>query len=176
MRRLGFEIRLTDKIDSSLFAGTGETLATTQLLFVAVENANEPALLGHLKYLDRSNTLARIVVDECHVVLSWRKFRPAMSNLLHLRQLQVPLVLLTATLPPKMEYRLKLAFSSDFITIRSKTARRNLSYQVKAVRNIDEELVSEILQKDRICNDGRIIVYCLTIPEIVQLQEVLMVS
>ena len=48
----------------------------------------------------------RIVINECHVVLNEQEdFRPRLQELGELNRAQVPIVMLTATLPPADEDR-----------------------------------------------------------------------
>src|SRR5436305_782644 len=51
------------------------------LIFVAVEQAVEPAFLNHLQIMHGMGILRRIVMDEAHVSLTHRDFRPNMEKL-----------------------------------------------------------------------------------------------
>src|SRR5262245_34131068 len=82
------------------------------LLFVAVEQAIEAPFRNHLQVLYSTGRLKRIVMDEAHVTLTHRDFRPGMNRLVSvMRMVPVPVVLLTATLPPSMEMDLRVALA-----------------------------------------------------------------
>lgn len=51
------------------------------LLFVAVEHAVEPAFLNHLQIMYGMGIYKRIIMDEVHVSLTHRDFRPDMEKL-----------------------------------------------------------------------------------------------
>jgi superfamily II DNA/RNA helicase len=117
-------------------------LASTEcprLLLVSVEIAGTVRFIGFLLNLLAQGRLARIVVDECHLAVTWSSFRPRMRDLVGLRRVAVPLVLLTASLPPSMEGQLSIAFSSDFVTVRASTVRPEVAYRVVLARDGDGE-------------------------------------
>lgn len=82
----------------------------TSILLVQVELATTSGFLAALEELKRENRLARIVVDEAHLALTWSEFRPAMERLVWLRTLAVPMVLLSASVRPQWEGDLEVAF------------------------------------------------------------------
>lgn len=147
--------------------GRSNTLARVDILFVAAEHCADAMLIDHLRVLSTQGSLSRIVVDECHLVLTWSEFRPAMLDVHRIRQQPVPLLLLSATVPPQMESRLKIAFASDFKTLRSETTSRpNLKYSVNLVKDTDElyKLLGQKV-KDNCDQNCEGIVYCQTIRE-----------
>ena len=82
----------------------------------------------HLTVLIRSlstlNLLARIVVDEAHHALHSASFRPVFELLSTLRSNPVPILLLTATVPPNLVPNLLTAYSITVCrTIRVPTSR-----------------------------------------------------
>lgn len=104
------------------------------LLFVAAEHCSSVDLLANLQLLSDQGKLARIVVDEVHLAITWSDFRSSMYDVHRLRMQKnspVPLLLLSATVPIAMEEQLKVCFSSNFVTFRSdSTIRPNLKYSV----------------------------------------------
>ena len=71
---------------------------------MAVEHAVQLAFLNHLQIMHGIGILKRIVMDEAHVSLTHRDFRPDMEKLvIVMRMVLVQVVLLTATMPPSME-------------------------------------------------------------------------
>ncbi|KAF1797719.1 P-loop containing nucleoside triphosphate hydrolase protein, partial [Mucor lusitanicus] len=125
------------------------TLTRVDILFVAVEHCSNIDLLCHLRALSQhGDRLARIVFDEAHLAITWNDWRPEMHNLHTLRTQRVPILLLTATLPPKLEQELKIAFGSNFTTVRqASTTRPELQYKVtkkEKTSEMREELFSAI--------------------------------
>lgn len=74
-----------------------------QLLLVAVENCAWPELQDHIATLVRLGWLARIIVDEAHLLVKHESFRPCMGMLTFFGTLGVSIVLMTATCPNRLE-------------------------------------------------------------------------
>ncbi|KAG8718553.1 hypothetical protein FRC08_005013 [Ceratobasidium sp. 394] len=71
--------------------------------------------------------LSRIVIDEVHLVPSQERFRAVMLRLRHLVRGRVPIVGLTATMPPALEGRLRHRLGDPtWLIIRAPTQRFNL--------------------------------------------------
>lgn len=151
------------------------TCGRVDILFVAVEHCTTYSLQAHLHRLSNANKLARIVVDECHLTLTWTSFRPAMRSVYTLRQQNVPLLLLSATVPPAMELELKVRYASDFTVVRAPTTvRAALVYSVIKCgdyTSMGKGVVARIYQKkfDSCCG----IIYTQRIAECQYLQDIL---
>lgn len=102
-----------------------------QLLLVAVENCSWPALQAHINTLIRLGRLARIVVDEVHLLVKHESFRPCMGSLSFLGQLAISIVLMTATCPRSLEKTLfeKLG-RKVYRVIRRSTDRPEISQEM----------------------------------------------
>lgn len=74
-----------------------------QLLLVTVETCTWTDFQQYIATLVRLGGLARIVVDEAHLLLKHESFRPCMDMLSFLGTHPVSLVLMTATCPPSLE-------------------------------------------------------------------------
>lgn len=146
------------------------------LLFVAVEQAVESAFLNHLQIIHGMGILKRIVMDEAHVSLTHRDFRLDMEKLvIVMRTVPVPVLLLTATMPPSMEQDLRIALAcSVWDVIRAETTRPKIGYEVVEVNeeedNLDVEIAFRIKKEMRkwsrdrngdLNGNERGIVYCL---------------
>jgi superfamily II DNA helicase RecQ len=116
------------------------------LLFVAVEHAVQPAFRDHLQMMYGMGIFKRIVMDEVHVSLSHRDFRPDMEKLVFtLRTVAVQVLLLTATMPPCMQSDLRIALAcAVWEVIRAETTRREIGYEVVEVDDKEDELDIEI--------------------------------
>jgi len=115
-------------------------MGPVNLLFVAVEHAIEPRFMNHLQVLYGAGRLRRIVMDEAHVTLTHRDFRPGMERLVSvMRTVPVQAVLLTATLPPSMEMDLRVALACQvWDLIRAQTVRKEIGYEVVEVSEEDD--------------------------------------
>ena len=146
------------------------------LLFVAVEHAVQPAFRDHLQVMYGMRILKRIVMDEVHVALTHRDFRPDMEKLiLTLRTVPVQVALLTATMPPGMEWELRIALACViWEVVRAETMRPEIGYEVVEVDEEEDTLDVEIAfrikaemrkwsrnERGELNGNERGIVYCL---------------
>ncbi|CAA9965124.1 RecQ family helicase [Pyrenophora teres f. maculata] len=107
----------------------------TPLLFVSADVAGDITSQGNfLAYagiLQTQGLLRRVVVDECHLIITASDWRPKLAQLKNLRFLSCPLVLLTGTLPPVREQEIAESMHIRAATyIRAITARLNTRYFV----------------------------------------------
>ncbi|KAI1516665.1 RecQ family helicase [Pyrenophora tritici-repentis] len=87
--------------------------------------------LGYANMLSGKGLLRRVVVDECHLVITLSDWRPKLALLKNLRLLPCPIVLLTATLPPVREGELATSMLLPCATyIRASTVWPNTQYYV----------------------------------------------
>jgi superfamily II DNA helicase RecQ len=103
------------------------------LLFVAAEHAVSPLFFSYVKSQFELGWRYRVILDECHeYVLAGLSYRPALLGIRHLKELPVPLILLTATLPPTAEGLLQeVTGSCNPLQLRSPNTRRhNVQYVV----------------------------------------------
>ena len=105
------------------------------IVVVGIENAISEEFQKYLKTLHHLDKLTRIVIDECHTALTWRNFRHQYKHVCLLRVVPVPLVLMSATVPPIMENELKINFASDFHVLRDRTVKWNIRYSVTVFEN-----------------------------------------
>ena len=104
------------------------------ILLVSAESCVSSSFMAFLHRLDHMGRLARIVIDECHETVVSVDYRTSFMELLILRSAKVPIVLLSATLPPSMEDDLRSAFSlTDLLVIRALTPRPSLYYRIALV-------------------------------------------
>ena len=110
----------------------------TDVIIVSVEMAIKESFRNFCNRLHNMGTLSRIVVDECHTAKTWQTYRDCFLQLRCIRTSPVPLVLLSATIPPNMEAELRIFYGSNFFTIRQTTARWNIRYEVKYLFDMNE--------------------------------------
>jgi superfamily II DNA/RNA helicase len=125
--------RLTEKkISHSVWLPDwSEPASSMRCLLVTVDRCADQKFLDYLSLKAKRKELARIVVDEIHFVLTSQHYRPAFKFLKQLREISVPIVGLSATLPPshilELCKRLHLTPSSTQL-IRASTVRENVVY------------------------------------------------
>lgn len=141
-----------------------------QVVLVGVENAVTAEFQQFLIRLEQAKKLGRIAIDECHTVLTQREFRPVMRRLTSMiRCVEVPVVLLTATLPVEMEERLQSILGCDGMrVIRQRGERLELRYRVLRVpmekKRVDLDMEVAKILRGKLTEFGendRAIVYCL---------------
>ncbi|KAK2005237.1 hypothetical protein LZ32DRAFT_546476 [Colletotrichum eremochloae] len=101
----------------------GERVAS--LVFVGAEHTQLAEFLSYAEGLRARGVLKRIFVDECHTILTDGGYRPTLLELKSLYRFGVPMVMLTATLPVRMELwfrRLMLAEDADILTYGTRRA------------------------------------------------------
>jgi hypothetical protein len=116
---------------------------------VQVEHAVEPDFLTQLGDLVLRKRLARIIIDEAHVLITWSTFRPVMYRLYILQTLGVPFVFFTATLPVELEQNLVENFhlsSDSLLILRYSTVRHNMKLSVKKLSAERELHHSQVIQ------------------------------
>ncbi len=101
--------------------------ATTRctVLVVSVEDLNDSVLYGHIAALHAHGQLARIVIDEAHVLLTDDYRHVIRQHLPAIRRVAVPLVMLTATLSVHEEAVVCRMMLSTPITFRLPSTRPN---------------------------------------------------
>ena len=142
-----------------------------QILIVSIETASTNDFLDFLNQLALRSVLARIVIDEAHIILTSAEYRPKLKELISMRpSAPVPLLLLTASLPPSMTQELCRAVGSrNTLIIRSpSTIRSNIKYSIRQGSKIGTtarfRTIVAILKHHiaQFGNDDRAIIYCHT--------------
>ncbi|TKA32264.1 hypothetical protein B0A49_13950, partial [Cryomyces minteri] len=125
--------------------------------------------------------LDRIVIDECHVVLSRKyTFRKQLQQLGKLMMAETQMVLLTATLPPSEEEELwrRMYYEKEQVKVfRARTARVNVGYRVIDVSGVGRQAEKEgfvlklIKARFEGCGTGKVVVYCNTVGRVKRFAE-----
>ena len=85
---------------------SGNSSPSSQLILVAVENCVWDRFKSYVETLIRMGRLARIVVDEAHLLHKHASFRPCVESLEYLGRMPASILLMTATCPRHMEQSL----------------------------------------------------------------------
>ncbi|KAG6863980.1 hypothetical protein C0991_001400, partial [Blastosporella zonata] len=85
----------------------------------------------------------RLVFDEAHLALTDEDYRATLKNIRQIRIIPVPIIVLSATIPPTSETALATAFglTDDRITIRMSTDRPELCYTIQQASSNHNETV-----------------------------------
>lgn len=141
-------------------------VADSAVASVNVSVNAKQTFMQYLSVLKVNGLLKRIVIDECHTVLTESSFRIGVDNLFHLRSLSVPMLFLTATLPPSSieEFKDSLALKgSEVRYIRAQAFRRNIKIEVKQCSNgrvFTATLQLAMEAKASLPAGEKIVVYC----------------
>jgi len=155
-------------IDVKIFnncASTADNVAS--LVLCAVESIDTVAL--H-KFLHDCRDIRRIMIDEAHLCVIWKPWRDQLKLARTLRVIDVPLILLTGTLPPKYNQELEKLFMFNPVYIRGCPNRSNLKYIVKKFLTKDNLKHSLDFLAHFTNLSSRYIIYCATKNEARDLQ------
>ena len=94
------------KLSYETWAIKSESSSPSQLILVAVEACAWDALRVYVDTLIRTGRLARIVVDEAHLLLQHASFRPCLDMLEYFGRMPTSILLMTATCPRPLERNL----------------------------------------------------------------------
>ncbi|KAI9763226.1 MAG: hypothetical protein M1840_000844 [Geoglossum simile] len=104
------------------------------LVIVSADIAINNAFMHYATTLRDQQLLRHIFLDECHTAFTDVDYREALRSLSRIRDLRVPLTLLTATLPIVFEWDLRHAMLvPNAIMYRFPTYRKTISYRVLRV-------------------------------------------
>ena len=134
------------------------------VMLVSADIAGEAGFLKYAGSLNDKKQLRRVVIDECHLIITASHWRPKLAKLRNLRVLTCPIVLLTATLPPVLEGVLGRSMLTQAATyIRASTVRPNLRYYVSrcARGKAMESALAMCRRRQEQLRDGKKgVVYC----------------
>lgn len=137
-----------------------------QLLLVAIENCPWPDLQAHIATLVRLGRLARIVVDEVHLLVKHESFRPCMGMLASLGALAISLILMTATCPSSLEKEIFRKLGRKVYTVlRRSTDRPEISHDMIPIQaglaDFEETVANKISSAMHCLKDGdRALLFC----------------
>jgi superfamily II DNA helicase RecQ len=140
------ELCKAKNIKASIWSSRIQPQSAEGLIIVSVEIAVRKEFMNFLSSLAILKRLCRIVVDECHLVLTQSDFRHAFQLIHCLRCHPVQLVLLSATVPQEYENKLRIIFASEFLCIRMPSTKWNMSYSVIEFTN-ESSMIAEVLNR-----------------------------
>ncbi|KAG2030303.1 P-loop containing nucleoside triphosphate hydrolase protein, partial [Suillus americanus] len=160
-------------------AGTSGVRSDTRCILVTADAAANPSFLTFLHRIFHDKRLARIVLDEVHLILTSEHYRPLLRYLDQLRQVAVQFLMLTATMPgiatAQLLQKLQILPTTTKL-IRGSTTRPNIVYSRFKIDSRDstrltftdvngrsQNIATFILNySENLPVGDRILVYCLT--------------
>jgi len=148
------------------------TEGNTKLLYVAPESLTKQEYIDFLT----SVNISFFAIDEAHCISEWgHDFRPEYRRLREIfeRISNVPIIALTATATPKVQYDIQKNLNMlDATVYKSSFNRDNLYYEIRPKRDIDKQIIKYIRTKEG--KSG--IIYCLSRKKVEELAELLQVN
>ncbi|KAK7941650.1 uncharacterized protein PG986_014037 [Apiospora aurea] len=148
--------------------GRDEQARVARLVVVSADVATSSEFLAYADSLRARRLLRRIFVDECHTVLMDAAYRPRLEELRELHRFDCPVVLLTATLPVRLERAFRQAMlAEEAAIVRAPTTKRNIRYRVTTVTPgptaVEDEVVRTVIRLQRRWRDDeKGVIYCRT--------------
>jgi hypothetical protein len=152
------------------------------LTLVSIETVLLNTRFNHsLTRLISSNKIDRIIIDECHLVITSSNYRSIMFRVKELISLQVQFVFLSGTVPLYIEQALRDVFHfEELAIIRGITMRENIVYKSRQYSsNIEDQQFLEIqdyVAKAFACfltSKDKVLIFALSIKKIKDLSEFL---
>lgn len=144
----------------------------TKLLYVAPESLTKQDYIDFLT----SVNISFFAIDEAHCISEWgHDFRPEYRRLREIfeRISNVPIIALTATATPKVQYDIQKNLNMlDATVFKSSFNRDNLYYEIRPKRDIDKQIIKYVRTKAG--KSG--IIYCLSRKKVEELAELLQVN
>jgi len=144
----------------------------TKLLYVAPESLTKPENIEFLQ----SVKISFFAIDEAHCISEWgHDFRPEYRRLREIFEAisDVPIIALTATATPKVQYDIQKNLNMlDATIFKASFNRDNLFYEVLPKKEVEKQIIKFI--KGREGKSG--IIYCLSRKKVEEIAEVLQVN
>lgn len=121
--------------------------------------------------------LKRVFVDECHTIVTDAGYRERLGRLKELYRYDRPVILLTATLPPRLERWFRASMlAGDATIIRASTVKSNIRYRVVTVdgrkTTVQQEAAAQAATiTQSMSGDQKGVVYCRSIAKCESLAE-----
>ncbi len=148
-------------------AGRDGAARVARLVVVSADQANGAEFVSYASRLRAQGLLRRIFVDEGHTIIMDAGYRARLAELRGLYRYDCPVVLLTATLPVRMEgWFRRTMVAEDAVLVRARTVKKNIRYRVVTVapgkgKPVEAEVVRRVVQlSGRMQGDEKGVVYC----------------
>ena len=142
---------------------TGRENNAAAIVVVSADIAGSLGFLTYASLLKRQGLLKRMFIDECHLIFTSSDYRPKLAKLKDLRAVGCQMILMTATLPPLLEYQLEESMLVSLGRyIRASTVRENIRYMVRQCKGEEliENAVSICMRQQRRMEGQKGVIYC----------------
>jgi Helicase conserved C-terminal domain len=160
-----------------VWANGSNPSASPQIILVAVESCVWEELKAYVATLILLGRLARIVVDEAHLLLKHASFRPCVNMLEYFGRMPTPMLLMTATCPHKLEKELFSKLGRQiYQVLRIGTDRPEIAHKMIPVhsKNMEETVAANIVKlTEKFRKDDRALLFCLSHEECDRMAELL---
>jgi superfamily II DNA helicase RecQ len=131
-------------LTAEVYGRSSSTTRPSQIVLVTIESTQSEAFHNYLTTLYHSHLLARLVVDEAHLIESHSHFRPVMGTMTWAGSVGIPIILESASVPPILQDKLFKRFGiTNYVVCREKTSRPNISYNV--IRHTDNDVIPRVV-------------------------------
>jgi hypothetical protein len=151
-----------------------------QIVLVATEKCTWDSLVIYVSTLLHKGRLARIVVDEAHLLSKHESFRPCVNFLQFFGALPVAIVLLTATCPPCLEKNLFQKVGREvYRVLRQGTDRPEISQNMDRIvlngtRELEDVVAEKVLALQiQLVGQERMLLFCLSHQDCDRMAELL---
>jgi superfamily II DNA helicase RecQ len=115
--------------------GRDERQRIARLVVVSADQVESSEFRAYADGLRARGVFKRIFVDECHTIIMDAGYRGRLAGLKGLYRYECPVVLLTATLPVRLErWFRRMMLAQDGAMIRASTMKKNIRYRVVQVK------------------------------------------
>lgn len=139
------------------------------LVFVSADRIIGGGFLSYAELLHSKGLLRRVFVDECHLTFTASDWRPKLAAVRYVRGLRVPLIMLTATLPPMLAFELEVSMACQAVTryIRAVTTRLRTRYVVERCRRgeLEETTIGTCKRMQKHIGRNKGVIYCRSIDQ-----------
>ena len=152
-----------------------DTKQFQNLTLVSIETIIEGTFISLVQSLINNNNLDRIIIDECHLLISASNYRSIMFRFKELLLLSTQFVFLTGTLPFSFEEELiNILYLQDLSIIRANCTKSNIAYKASTYKSIEEEdriqelkeYIKDFQIKEFLTNKDKVLIFCPTINNI----------
>jgi superfamily II DNA helicase RecQ len=138
-------------------------------ILVTIDQASYDNFKEFISLLINQDLLARINIDEAHLILTHASFRPVMQLLQWIASSPVQIVITTATLPPSLEPLLLSSVGiTSSITLRAPTPRNNIAFSVirAEFERLENVVQTQFTNALKYSNTNRVLLFCLSRREV----------
>ena len=154
----------------------------SNLTLVSIETIISETFIREVRSLINSNNIDRIIIEECHLLITALSYRSIMFRFKELLVLPLQFVFLSGTLPLKLEEELlNTLYLEDISIIRTSCLRTNISYRARPyISSKEEERILEIQDyiedfkaKEFLTSKDKILIFCPSIANIDKVASIL---